>query len=80
MTGNAETPLLANQAHAHELNDHDRHDAEVFMGEYDHGIRPLWHPERLLWQVRAGQRRASAQCCGAVPLAMRVWRLCCCVV
>lgn len=50
MTGDAEAPLLG-QAHAHELNDHDRHDAEVFLGEYDHGVRPLWHPERLLWQV-----------------------------
>jgi hypothetical protein len=36
-------PLLAGSAAA------EHH--ELLLGEYDHGARPRWHPESLLWQV-----------------------------
>ncbi|KAI8473069.1 MAG: hypothetical protein J3K34DRAFT_412100 [Monoraphidium minutum] len=43
VNGDAEAPLLAV---------HDKeHSEEVLLGEYDHGVRPAWHPESLLWQA-----------------------------
>lgn len=29
----------------------DEHHTEILLGEYDHGVRPAWHPESLLWQI-----------------------------
>ncbi|GBF91374.1 hypothetical protein Rsub_04114 [Raphidocelis subcapitata] len=37
----ADEPLLSSPLEHHEL----------LLGEYDHGARPTWHPENLLWQA-----------------------------
>lgn len=43
MGDTSHTPLLE------EVKPHHEHGIAL-LGEYDHGVRPKWHPESLLWQ------------------------------